>query len=120
MPVPEWGLGDGYREPEVIIENCEADECPEVTARERSVTEAEIDTMLEEPAREADIFGAQGSRDLAAVSVLEVLSRGGDEEESADDVIEVYANQEMSTETEDHIDIEVKNNLIIHEFFLQN
>jgi hypothetical protein len=113
MPVPEWGLGDGYREPEVIIENCEADECPEVrdevTARERTVTDAEIDTMLEEPAREAEIFGAQGgSRELAAVSVLEVLSRGGDGEESADDVIEVYANQEMSTETEDHIDIEVK------------
>jgi hypothetical protein len=112
MPVPEWGLGDGYREPEVIIENCEADECPEVrdevTARERSVTEAEIDTMLEEPAREAEIFGAQGSRELDAVSVLEVLSRGGDEEESADDVLEVYANQEMSTGTEDHIDIEVK------------
>jgi hypothetical protein len=107
MPVPEWGLGDGYREPEVIIENCEADECPdvrdEVTARERSVTEAEI-----EPAREAEIFGSQGSRELAAVSVLEVLSRGGDDEESADDVIEVYANQEMRTETEDHIDIEVK------------
>jgi hypothetical protein len=112
MPVPEWGLGDGYREPEVIIENCEADECPEVrdevTARERSVTEAEFD-MLEQPAREAEIFGAQqGSRELAAVSVLEVLSRGGDDEESADDVLEVYANQEMSTETEDHIDIEVK------------
>jgi hypothetical protein len=107
MPVPEWGLGDGYREPEVIIENCEADECPEardeVTARERSVTDAEI-----EPAREAEIFGAQGSRELAAVSVLEVLSRGEDDEESADDVIEVYANQEMTTETEDHIDIEVK------------
>jgi hypothetical protein len=110
MPVPEWGLGDGYREPEVIIENCEADECPEVrdevTARERSVTESEID-VLEEPAREAEIFGAQGSRELAAVSVLEVLSRGEDEE-SADDVPEVYANQEMITETEDHIDIEVK------------
>jgi hypothetical protein len=111
MPVPEWGLGDGYREPEVIIENCEADECPEVrdevTAREMSVTDAEID-MLEEPARESEICGAQESRELAAVSVLEVLSRGGDEEESAEDVIEVYANQEMSTETEDHIDIEVK------------
>jgi hypothetical protein len=64
--------------------------------------------MFEEPAREADIFGAQGSRELAAVSVLEVLSRGEDEEESTDDVLEVYANQEMSTETEDHIDIEVK------------
>jgi hypothetical protein len=106
MTVPEWGLGDGYREPEVIIENCEADECAEVrdevTARERSVTEAEID-MLEAPARDA-----QGSRELAAVSVLEVLSRGGDDEELADDVIEVYANQEMSTEAEDHIDIEVK------------
>ncbi len=70
--------------------------------RERSVTEVEI-----EPAREAEIFGAQESRELAAVSVLEVFNRGGEEEESADDVLEVYANQEMSTGT-DHLDIEVK------------
>ncbi len=49
-----------------------------------------------------------------------MLSRGGDDEESADDVIEVYANQEESTETEDHIDIEVKINLINHDDIVQN
>ena len=103
--VPEWGLGDGYREPEVIIENCEAEESLE-NQREEVTGEVRVGNK-QVAAEEGVVEEALGSRGMEEVTVFEVLSREVDSEEEMAEVIEVEANQEMSAETGDHLDIEV-------------
>jgi len=85
-----WRLEERYREPEVIIENCEAEE--------------DMEDKVEEVAE---------AREKGIANEEEV-----EDEQRDDEVMVVEANQENSTEIVDELDFEVISFVEIHFLFL--